>query len=131
MNLIFRGSIKKGKLILDDPAKYLVHLASFEDKRIELVLRKKQSQRSINQNNYYWGVVVRILADFCGYTDDEMHQALKIEFLSTKIADDKGLMRVGSTAKLNTDEFVQYTNNIVRWAAETYGVFIPDPHEVG
>ncbi len=127
---LFTGIIDKGKLILDQPQRYLVHLAKHEGKRIELVLRKRRSKRSDSQNRWYWGVCVEILANHCGYDSDEMHEALKIKFLSNHQEDEKGLMRVGSTARLTTDEFIAYTNRVVRWAAESLSVYIPDPSQV-
>jgi hypothetical protein len=130
MNPIFRGRIEKGKLLLDDPSRYLVQLSKLEGKKIELTLKKSQSTRSTQSNRYYWGVVVKILADHCGYDSDELHEALKFKFLSEKIMDDKGLVKIGSTARLNTDEFIQYTNKVVIWAATTLQVFIPDPSQV-
>ena len=130
MNIIFRGSVKKGKLILDDPARYLVHLASFEGKKIELTLRKSSSQRSLKANAYYWGVVVKLIADHCGYDSDEMHEALKYKFLSNHLEDEKGLTKIKSSASLSVDEFINYTNQVVIWAARDLQVFIPSPHEV-
>lgn len=129
MNPILRGSVEKGKLKLDFPEKYLVLLSKFEGQRVELVIRKKATKRSDSQNKYYWGVIVEILSDHCGYSKDEMHDALKYKFLSDHNADEIGLIKIGSTAKLNTDEFIRYTNEVVRWAAEM-GVYIPDPSQV-
>lgn len=127
---IFTGIISKGKLALDNQNQYLVHLSKFEGKKVELVLRKRRSQRSIKQNAWYWGVVVEILANHCGYEPEEMHDALKYRFLSNHKEDERGLIRICSTAKLTTSEFIDYTNRVVRWAAESLGVYIPDPNEV-
>ena len=107
---VFHGSITKGRLALDNPDRYLVYMAGLEGKRVELVLRKKRSKRSDQANRYYFGVVVKILGNFCGMDPDEMHSALKVKFLSDHHEDEKGLMKVGSTAKLSTDEFTQYVN---------------------
>jgi hypothetical protein len=126
---IFTGSIDKGKLILDQPERYLVHLAGLNNRRIELILRKRRSKRSDNQNRWYWGVCVEILANHCGYEADQMHEALKWKFLSGMVPDNNGLTTVRSTAKMSTDEFIKYTNQVVRWAAEELGVFIPDPRQ--
>jgi hypothetical protein len=130
MQPIFRGKVEKGKLLLDDPSRYLVRIASLEGKKIELTLKKSQETRSLQSNRYYWGVVVKVLADHCGYDSDEMHEALKFKFLSDKCMDDKGLVRIGSTASLTVDEFIQYTNKVVMWAAQDLQVYIPDPTQV-
>ena len=127
---IFYGTINKGKLILEAPQRYLVHLSGLEGKRVELILRKRKSQRSLQQNKYYWGVVVEILASHCGYDPDEMHEALKVKFLSEGQDEKTGLIKVRSTTKMTTDEFIKYTDKVIRWAAQDLGVFIPDPNQV-
>jgi 23S rRNA maturation-related 3'-5' exoribonuclease YhaM len=130
MNPIHRGKVEKGKLILEDPSRYLLRIASLEGKKVELSLKKSQSIRSLQQNKFYHGVVVKMIANHCGYIPDEMHEILKHKFLSDNIADEFGLVRVRSTAALSTDEFIQYTNRIVIWSAETLDLPIPDPSQV-
>ena len=124
---LFTGRIDRGKLILDTPQRYLVHLARLDGKPVELLIRKRRSQRSLPQNAYYWGVVVEILAEHFGYEKEEMHVALKFKFLRTHDGD---LPTGRSTSKLTTVEFVNYTNEIIRWAAQEHQVFIPDPGQV-
>jgi hypothetical protein len=90
------------------------------------VLRSKKT-RSLNQNKYYWGVVVKILSMHTGYTSDETHQELARMFLSYQ----NGKKRfVKSTAKLNTFEFEQYTEKCRQWAWQEMNVHIPLPNEV-
>ncbi len=127
---LFPGQVSKGKLILETPMRYLAYLSGLEGKRVELILRKQKPKRSDQQNRYYWGCVIEILANHCGYEPEEMHEALKVKFLSDHAEDEKGLIRIGSTAKLTTAEFVDYTDRVVRWAAESLSVFIPDPGQV-
>jgi len=130
MTPIHHATISQGKLRFERPERWLVALSKLEGKKVELVLRKRRSQRSESQNRYYWGVIVEILASHCGYTSEEMHEALKVKFLGSAHEDERGLIRVRSSAALSIDEFIRYTNEIVRWAAETLGVFIPDPGQM-
>jgi hypothetical protein len=125
---IFRGIVSKSKIRLDNPGRFMEYLATFEGKRIEFVLRERRAERSNQQNAYYWSVVVAMLADHTGYSNDEMHENLKRMFLGQ--IDEHGLMRVGSTAKLKTDEFQGYIAKIVRWAAMDLSFVIPDPKQV-
>lgn len=127
---IFHGSIMKGRLTLDNPERYLVYMAGLEGKRVEVVLRKKRSKRSDQQNRYYWGIVVQILANHCGYEPDQMHEALKYKFLSDHQEDSSGLITIRSTASMTTDEFAQYVNRVVRWAAESLGVYVPSANDM-
>jgi len=128
MNPIFQGTVNKG--VLQAEAGFYSHLASLEGQRVEVVVRKKGVKRSNQANKYYWGVVVKILSDFTGYDAEEMHSALKQKFLGTHEIDKHGLMKIGSTASLTVDEFIQYTNQVVMWAAEKLQLYIPSPDRV-
>ena len=92
----------------------------------KLQIKKIRNVRTINQNNYYWGVVIKMLGDEIGYLPEEMHNALQIKFLSTHL--DK-LPSVKSTKKLSTKEFEEYLSKIRQWASEQ-GTFLPLPNEI-
>jgi hypothetical protein len=115
---VFRGMVKDGKIILDNQAGFSSYRAKFEGQRIEVILRARNVSRSDQQNKYYHGVVVSMIADHLGYEKEEMHELLKKQF------------KVESTARLKTAEFKEYVDDIVRWAASDLGIPIPDPHEI-
>lgn len=123
--MIFFGKVEKGKIVLDNPAKYLTQVSKLEGKPIELTLQKKRTIRSLTQNSYYWGVVVEILSDHFGYFPDEMHMALKYKFLQEH-PQNSSLVKIRSTANLSRDEFTGYVNRIILWAATEYQIYIPD-----
>ncbi len=127
MKIIFKGIIQKGKVKLDAPERYLVHLSGLEGKRIELTLEKERKQRSSQQNKFYWSVVVNILAEHFGYSVDELHESLKWKFLKQH---EDSLVTVRSTTTLNTAEFVDYIDRIMMWAAQEHGIYIPNANEV-
>jgi hypothetical protein len=130
MNPVFSGKIEQGKVLLDNPNRYLVQISRLEGQRIEVVLRKQKSTRSINQNNYYWGVVLELLSDN-GNTPDEWHEMCRQMFLkSFKTVNNKEIEFARSTTKLNTTEFEEYLEKIRRWAATELNCFIPLPNEV-
>lgn len=133
----FRGTIDYSRsrvwpIIYDsDLVKFHKHFESFKEGdhvfvTIEKITREKQ--RSLDQNAYYWGVVVKILAGETGYTKDEMHEALKVKFLTYENV--KGIPTVLSTADLNTKQFEVYLEMVRRWAAMDLGVVIPEPNQV-
>lgn len=93
---------------------------------VEKITREKT--RSLEQNAYYWGVVVKILAGETGYTKDEMHEALKVKFLTYENV--KGIPTVLSTTKLNTKQFEVYLEMVRRWAAMDLGIVIPEPNQI-
>jgi hypothetical protein len=121
--------VEKGKLCLDYPGSFKALLARLEGKQIALRLTKHHHSRSLSQNAYYWSVVIPLLAECCGYEDEEMHDALKHRFLRDRANEKGGLVLVKSSAALNTAEFTEYIEQCRRLAAEM-GVAIPDPGAV-
>jgi hypothetical protein len=96
---------------------------------VEVIIRKRRSKRSDRANRYYFGVVVKLMAEHCGYEPDEMHEALAFRFL--RIEDDPitGSPRRKRTPKTNTAEFADYVDQCIRFAAEL-GVYVPQPGKV-
>jgi hypothetical protein len=98
---------------------------------VEIVIKRVRATRSNQQNRFWWGVVVPTLGEHCGYTNDEMHEALKHKFLRLDADPDQfGLVRVRSTATLNTKEFTDLIENVVTWAGSEFGIAIPLPGDV-
>jgi hypothetical protein len=95
----------------------------------------QSKQRSNPENRYYWGVVIALLSDLTGFSDEEMHEILKKRFLSKTVLihDSNGMIcetvEIGkSTARLTTIEFEDYLSKIREWAS-TLGCDIPIPNE--
>ena len=132
---IFEGDIVNKKLKLFDHVKKAIALwcSTFKDgTKIDITIRKHKEKRTNEQNRYYFGVVVPILADFFGHDNiDDMHEDLKLEFNPVKSKIDPSKIIGGTTTKLSTVEFFSaedsYVNRICRWAASEYGIFIPPP----
>lgn len=127
---LFSGIVKQGRLVLDQPQKFLVCLAGLEGRRVEVAVRRRHSQRSQNQNAAYWGILIEILSNHTGYDKDTMHEALKAKFAS-RIDPATGLSIIESTAAMDTVRFMKYYRDIQQWAAEFLHVYIPDPGEYG
>jgi hypothetical protein len=117
-------------------------LTTLEGKRVRVAISVVRAQRSINQNRYYWGVVVRAaregLADAWGLgswqeVDAEMaHDLLKQQFNSRDLVNENTgeVLRVaGSTTALNKLEFEDYLENSRRWIQEWFNITVPLPNE--
>lgn len=129
MNLKFDGKVEDNKMILDDRERFQKCLNGFNDKRIQLIIKKYHTTRSLKQNAYYWGVVIPIIAEWVGEDDlESIHEALKGKFLQVRNV--KGLKIIQSTAKQNTTEFEIYLGKVKRWASMECGLIIPDPEQV-
>jgi len=127
---IFTGHVRTdGKWEIDDPEGLRAEIARLAGKRIEVVVRRQHSQRSSQQNRYYWGVIVDLLGKELGYDPDEMHDALRAKFLTTP-AEGDGLPHIKSTTELSTSDMEDYHERIRRWADEFLHIYIPLPNEV-
>ena len=124
---VFTGMILDDCLVVDKNSLWKNYLISLNGKHVDVVVRTHKAQRSNNQNNYYFGVVCKILGDYFGYDPEEMHDALKMKFLRSGYCD---IETVRSTTKLNTAEFEEYLEKVRRWAITEYNVNIPLPNEI-
>ncbi len=102
------------------------HLDSLKGKAVVLTIAPQTRQRTNRQARYYFGVVVPLIAEHCGYEKDEMHDCLAMRFL--RIEDDPitGSPRRKRTPATDTKEFAEYVDACIRLASEL-GVYIPDP----
>jgi hypothetical protein len=89
-----------------------------------------KKSRTNSQNSYLWGVVYKTISDQTGYSCDELHELFKNSFLPHKLITigDKSVKITPSTTDLTTIEFEEFLELVKRYAAETIGIFIPDPN---
>lgn len=104
------------------------------DGEVTITVARKRATRSLLQNAWYFGQILRLLSEHTGYTVDELHDYCKLRFNAKTVClvDRDGVVkdetRVGlSTAKLNRVTFGEYCEAIREWAAADLGVLIPDP----
>lgn len=100
---------------------------------VELVVRKKRIKRSDKQNKYYWGVVIAEIASCAGYRKADayqLHDALAFKFLPLPNCPITGSPRRMRTPDTDTSEFSAYLEQVIQWAAETWGVVIPEATKV-
>lgn len=103
-----------------------------EKVKVTVTRLTKSKIRSVEQNNYYWGIVLKILCDEFGYIGpsekEELHDSLRAMFLvrTGKL----GLKLVESTTRLDTELFERYLKAIRDWALMEYQIKIPLPNEV-
>ena len=127
---IKNGAITNGKVW----RKYISQLADgYYTVKIE-----NKKKRSLNQSNYYWGVVIPIVLDGLrdiGYNDvktsNDTHEILKKLFLRKDFTNGKTgdvIPITGSTAELTTAGFNEFIEDISEWAAEYLSVVIPAPN---
>lgn len=135
----FRGLIRNKEIIPNNPQQLRYYLSSFEGKEIVLTVKEFKKTRSLEQNAYYWCVVVDLIGKHQGYMPNEyeerVHMVLRSMFLGkyVEIKTKEGVEKIRvakSTTKLNTKEFEEYLSNIRQWASEYLNLYIPLPDEV-
>lgn len=133
--LRFKGKIEGNKFIPNENNAFRNYVQSFEGQEVFLQIKKWRNykKRSNQENKYYWSVVVQMLSDELGYTPDEMHEAIKYQFLAepkeVKIKTGKKMLIFpGSTATLSTTDFETLMSKIRSWASMELGIFIPEPN---
>ena len=112
-----------------DLADYLTHTTG---KLITIDWKSVKPTRSLLQNKYYWGVVIKALSEEIGYEPEMMHEYMKDCFLNKyKEAygmPDGGEIKYGkSTTNLTTKEFDDYVYAIRIWADSFLSLDIPLP----
>jgi hypothetical protein len=99
-------------------------------------VKKFRRSRTNPQNAYYHGVVVAMVAhalrDLGWQIDNEgAHEWLKQECLKINVLNEltgEYMTVIGSTASLDTQEFIEFTDRCCQLAAEKLGLFIPQPN---
>lgn len=123
------GTVSQGKFKPADPVAFKLDFCRHEGKQVYVTIDKQTKKRSNNQNSYYWGVVIELLREAAGYTPNEMHDALRMEFLRTNKGNCQ-LPTIRSTTELTTGEMENYLEACRQLGAKTYGLYIPTPSEV-
>ena len=74
------GTIKNGKLILNNERRFNDNLNIFEGEEIEIRIKVRTNNRTTEQNSLYWKWI-NIMSEETGFTKEEMHELIKYKFL--------------------------------------------------
>lgn len=93
---------------------------------------KRKKIRSLEQNKYYWGVVVLMIAEQMGEDKETVHEILKNKFNPIRVVlPDQTISEYGGeTKKLDTKQFGEYISLIKRWSFEFMEITIPEPNQL-
>lgn len=97
----------------------------------------KKNTRSLQQNKWYWGVIVQLFYEFLRDQDyeitspDAAHgfiaaKLLREELINPATGEVIG-RRIRSTTELSTAEFSDYCERARAWLADFFGIVCPDP----
>ena len=118
-----------GLLVLDRPKDYGRYLRMLKGQFVEVIIRKRRTQRSSKANRFYWAAIISPLAEHCGYEQQDMHEVLAMHFLRIEDCPITGAPRRKRTPTCDTKEFSDYVDSCIRLAAEL-GVVVVDPQSV-
>jgi predicted nucleic-acid-binding protein len=126
---------KDGELILRNKAHVLKEISIFQNAEIEITFQKKRSYRSSMQNRYYFGVVVTMIQERFkelgheGITKELTHEYLKGRFLFKEVVNEvtgEVLKLPLSTTELTKSDFSEYLEQVIKFAAESLDILIPE-----
>lgn len=108
--MIHRGYVDEdGTLLLESPSDYEKQLEKLKGRRVKLELRRAQPARTLNQNSWYWGVMLKAAAEQTGNDLDDIHQELKARHLPPEVRVVLGNRRATyTTTDLTVEEMSTY-----------------------
>ncbi len=133
---VFHGTVSEdGRMHLDAAEARMREncLRRLAGKRVEVVVRLRRQKRSLDQNAWWWGVCLPVIADALGY-DRHEHGALHYALVETCFGSTFDA-RIGRdvpnarSSELTTAQFSELMEWAVRWAATEHGIVVPLPNE--
>src|SRR4051812_38837457 len=77
--------IEDGKLVLDDSYAFKTAMWRMKEGRVTVSVEQEKDRRSIAANRYYWGVVIKLIAEETGQHSQDIHDDLRDRFLRKTI----------------------------------------------
>ena len=102
------------------------------DKLVTVSVQIQIPTRTILQNKYYWGVIIKCLSEEIGYKPEVMHDYMKRLFLGFELfdmPDGETYEQLKSTKNLNTVKAEKYFREIRNWSETFLNCLIPLPNE--
>lgn len=121
---------RDGALRLHDRAAFRYHVDTFKGEEVEITLRRKRTQRSIDQNAYLHAHPFPILAEHFGYTIPEVKLVLMGECFGWKEVAGRDMPIKPSTSDMTVEECTYFIDWLLPWAMVNHGVKIALPGEV-
>ena len=113
-------------------------LRAFKGQCVDITIAPHRNRRSEQANAYLWGVVYRLMAEYTGHTEDEIHDAMCAVFLPNerkRLTFFHALMGevldveidTRRSSKLTGTAFYDFVEQVRQFARESLGVETPDP----
>ena len=128
----FPAKVADGKLQFSNPTVLFAHIGKFRpEDELEVTVEKRRLHRSNQQNRYYWGVVLNVIAKETGHSAEELHEIYKRMFLPRKTIKykERDYPVPGTTTECDISDFHEYIER-VRAEAASLGIIVPNPNEI-
>jgi hypothetical protein len=122
------ATTKNGELIFSSKIGSL--LRPLEGKELVVTIKTRRKTRTNEQNRYYWGAIIRRIAEATGNNDHDIHEFCKRKFLPPKhiVINGKEFLVVASTPDCNTVEFWDYVESIKSFFSTEFGIHFEDAY---
>ena len=120
------GTIKRGKLILNNKKQFQDQLVEFEGKDVVIKITERNNNRTKDQNSLFWKWI-EIISNETGYTKEETKELIQYKFLKRERVDEEGYTEtyLRGTSTLNKKEFNDFMNEVVYWSNSTLNITLP------
>ena len=128
-NPTIKAELKNGVLNEVAVDNFFLYATTLPDGIYEITIKKPIKTRSVLQNAYFHGVIVKMLSEETGTDFEDMKDLLKTKFLTKDIVvNDKVYTIVRHSANLSTAEFEELTKKC-REFGDQLNIYIPLPNE--
>ncbi len=124
---IFYGVVKEGKVHLDSKTVWDAWLKTQEGNRVQIEVSKEAEHSTDNQFRYLYGCIYTPLAEYTGYTVEEIDGFLKKKHLTVKVKKKKGkvLEYIKDKRNLTKKELAKYIDDCIQTCAECGVTVLP------
>jgi hypothetical protein len=126
--------VRDGKPVLSIAQRKIMEAAfrKLDGKDCRIAISPRGKSRSDNQNKYYWGVILTMIAAETGNSTEDLHDVFREMFLPRSYVSlaGKEVQVRKSTAILDTFMFEGYLEQIRAFAAAELNMTIPLPDEI-
>jgi hypothetical protein len=130
---IFTGRVtEQAQLVLpaNEQSYRHAHLRSLAGKDVEIVIRKRRTQRSLQQNKYLHTVVFPLLAkEFCDSVEGVKFDLMGEKWGWTYTKSGNHMPVKPHTSEMTVEECTEFIDWVIPWAMTTHGIDVPPPQK--
>ncbi len=140
---IWNIEVHNGKILFEQKKEFEESLVRLDGKKLHMIVKPRVKDRSRQEEKFYRGVVVQMIAREMDTEPGVVHRMLADWFLREEEVDSKGrrFERTLSTTELSDKAYRDYWKKCQKWAALPTGpgglgpesglqLYVPDPNEV-